>query len=121
MATASGSMFQGLEVPDTGNRKLESLLHHWSGGCATLVRLRLGGRNSLTRIAHLKARKAPHADILTELANLRRDELRNRHGRVLDERLLQQANLLVELFHHASDHFLGNMLWLARGDDWQAR
>src|ERR1035437_5266426 len=51
--------------------------------------------------AHLEARKAPHGNDLAQLAYLLRDQLLDADGLVLDEGLLQQANLLVELGHLA--------------------
>src|ERR1700679_1119204 len=77
---------------------------------------RFGDRDSLARIANLKARAAPHADVLAQLADLRRNQLRDRDSLVLDERLLQQANFLVELFHLSRHHLLRNVLRLTGSD-----
>src|SRR5579871_5452481 len=70
---------------------------------------RLGDGDGLARVTHLEPRKAPHGDVLTELADLRGDQLADRDGLVLDERLFEQANFLVELLHLAGDHLLGNV------------
>src|SRR5262245_40512557 len=53
---------------------------------------RLGDGDGLARVTHLEARKAPHSDVLAELADPRRDQLANRDGLVLDKRLLEQAD-----------------------------
>src|SRR5215472_3450231 len=76
----------------------------------------LGDGDGLARVTHLEARKAPHSDVLAELADLRRDQLPYRDGLVLDERLLEQADFLIELLHLARDHLLGDMSRLAAGD-----
>src|SRR5579872_895934 len=77
---------------------------------------RLGDRDSLARVAHLEAREAAHSDVLAEFADLRRDELPDRDSLVLDERLLEQADFLIELLHLAIDHLLGNVSRLATGN-----
>src|SRR5215469_247656 len=76
----------------------------------------LGDGDGLARVTHLEARKAPHSDVLAELADLRRDQLPYRDGLVLDKRLLEQADFLIELLHLARDHLLGDMSRLAAGD-----
>jgi len=67
------------------------LLRHRSSGRATLVGLGLVIATVSPASPTLKARETPDADVLAQLADLRCDELRNRHGLVLDERLLQQG------------------------------
>ena len=54
-------------------------------------------------VADLEAREAAHGDILTQLADLLRNHVTNGDGLFLDERLLQEADLLVELRHLAFD------------------
>src|SRR5215472_8947109 len=76
----------------------------------------LGDGDGLARVTHLEARKAPHSDVLAELADLRRDQLPYRDGLVLDERLLEQADFLIELLHLARDHLLGDVSRLAARD-----
>jgi hypothetical protein len=58
---------------------------------------RLGLGHGPIRRAHLEAREAPHRDVLAQLGHLGRHNLRDGLRLVLDERLVQQAELLVEL------------------------
>src|SRR5271157_3749778 len=67
----------------------------------------------LAYVAHLEAGKALDRDVLAELADDGRDELRHGHGLVLDEGLLIQADLLVELAHLAFDDLLDHRSRLA--------
>src|SRR5579864_1630505 len=78
-----------------------------------LFRLRDG--DGLASVADLKSCESPDGNVLAQLADLRRDELRNRNSLVLDEGLLVQADFLVELFHLASNHLLGDIRGLAAG------
>src|SRR5579863_4838382 len=97
-----GFPVSGLQLPvccPQGWKPETDLLRCRSTGLATLIGLRFRDRHGLSRIADLEARKAAYADVFPQLANFRRNELRNRHGLVLDERLLQQADFLVELLH----------------------
>src|ERR1700679_580032 len=70
------------------------------------VRLDLG--HCPDRIAHLEPRKAAHAQVLTQLADLLRNQVLDGEGLVLDERLVEQANFFVKLahlaFHNLLDH-----------------
>src|SRR5271157_2544668 len=68
----------------------------------------------LAYVAHLEAGKALDRDVLAELADDGRDELRHGHGLVLDEGLLIQADLLVELAHLAFDDLLDHRSRFAR-------
>src|ERR1039458_10672054 len=80
-----------------------------SGMRSELLRSRfhgLGCRYRPVRRAHLEPRKAPHRDVLAQFAHLLSDQLLDAHSLVLDEGLLQQANLLVELGHLALDDLL---------------
>src|SRR5271157_2644939 len=65
----------------------------------------------LAYVAHLEAGKALDRDVLAQLADDGRNELRHGHGLVLDEGLLVEADLLVELrhlaFHDLLDHRCG--------------
>src|SRR5436305_15246188 len=61
----------------------------------------LGDSDGLAAFAYFEPGEAAHADVLTQLADFRRDELAHRDGLVLDERLVQQADFLVELSHLA--------------------
>src|SRR5689334_11368651 len=70
----------------------------------------LGGGNGPIGIAYLEAGEAADGDVLAEFADLLRDELRDGDGLLLDEGLVQQADLLVELAHLAFDDLL---------DDWR--
>ena len=54
----------------------------------------------------LKRAKRRTADVLAELADLGRDQLLDGLRLLLDERLLEQADLLVELAHLAFEHLL---------------
>src|SRR5258707_12778299 len=62
---------------------------------------RLRDRDGLANVANFEAGEAPDRNILTQLANLCSDQLRDRLRLFLDERLLVEANLLVELCHLA--------------------
>src|SRR5258708_7216054 len=77
---------------------------------------RLRDRDGLAHVTHLEARKSSHRDVLAQLADLGRDELRDRDGLVLDEGLRQQANLFIELFHLAGNHLLCNVRGFPAGD-----
>src|SRR5581483_4899430 len=77
---------------------------------------RFSDRDGLARITHLEACEAAHGDVLAELTDLRRNQLSDRNGLVLDERLLEQADFLVKLFHLAVDHLLGDVLRLTAGN-----
>src|SRR5215471_13766614 len=72
----------------------------------------LGDGDGLAGVADLESREPLDRYVLAQLADLGRDELRDRTGLVLDEGLLVKANLLVELGHLALDHLLGDMLRL---------
>src|SRR5882757_7787476 len=52
-------------------------------------------------VAYLEAGEAAHGDVFAELADLLRDELRDGHGLLLDEGLIEQTDLFVELAHLA--------------------
>src|SRR3954470_10686996 len=69
--------------------------------------LRLGYRPVL--LAYLEAGEAPDGDVVTQLADLGRHQLRGRHCLFLDERLIKQAHFLVELRPLAFDDFLDNL------------
>src|ERR1700757_1708968 len=79
---------------DTRNLKPETfLLSHRRRGLATLIiLLRSGGSHGHPRLADLEAGEAAHGDVLAQLADLAGDELRDRDGLVLNERLLEQAD-----------------------------
>src|SRR6185312_334279 len=62
---------------------------------------RSGLRHGPVGRAHLEAGKAPHSDVLAQLGHFLSDKLFDAHRLVLDEGLLQQANLFVELGHFA--------------------
>src|SRR5438876_3124879 len=78
-----------------------------------LFRLRNGDR--LAGVADLKSRKSPDRDVLAQLADFGRDQLRDGLRLVLDKGLLVQADLFVELFHLAGNHLFGNVRRLAAG------
>src|SRR5579859_265691 len=69
----------------------------WRGLFRLPFLLQLGDGDSLAHIAHLEAGKAPHGDVLAQLADLARDQLVDADARLFHERLVQQADLLVEL------------------------
>ena len=52
-------------------------------------------------ITDLEAGEAAHHNVFSQLADLLCDQLRNGHGLLLDERLLQQADFLIELLDRA--------------------
>src|SRR4030095_818157 len=83
--------------------------------CCFSAILRLLGRrsNGHARLTHLEAREAAHSDILAQFADLRGDQLPDADGLVLDEGLLDQADLLVELLHLSGDDLFDNLRWLA--------
>ena len=54
-------------------------------------------RDSPVLLADFEAGEAPDGDVLTELADLGGNQLRDADSLLLDKRLIQQANLLVEL------------------------
>src|SRR5579862_6079303 len=62
-------------------------------------------------VPHLVPRKPRNRDILAQLGDLGLDQLSDRQAVFLDERLIEQANLFVELghapFHDAVDHVGG--------------
>ena len=78
---------------------------------------RLSDGDGLAGIADLEAGEAAHRDVLAQLADLGGDQLRDADRLVLDEGLLQQADLLVELGHLAFDDLLHDVRRLAR---WQS-
>src|SRR5271166_3701828 len=57
-------------------------------------------------VAYFETGKTTHRDVLSELAHFGRDQLRDVYGLVLDKGLIEQADLLVELFHFAGYDFL---------------
>ena len=73
-----------------------------------------------SRRADLEAGEAAHGDVLAQLADLLRDQFLDRDGLILDEGLLQQANLLVELRHLAVDDLLDHRCRLAGGGSLRA-
>src|SRR5215472_6572958 len=73
----------------------------------------LGDGDSLAGFAYLKAGKAPHRDVLSQLADLGRDQLRYRQRLVLNERLLVEANLFVEFAHLAFHDLFHHLRWFA--------
>src|SRR5579864_6355708 len=88
-------------------------------GALRLLRFRLcrlGDRDGLARVPNLEPRKTPHGDVLAQLADLGRDQLRDRDGLILDERLFEQADFLIELLHLAGNHFLRDVRRLAAGN-----
>src|ERR1700722_2434713 len=89
---------------------------HWAPELFAFRLCRLGHGDGLARVANFEARETPHRDVLAQLADLGRNELRDRDGLVLNEGLLQQANLFVELFHLAGDHLLRDIRRLAAGN-----
>src|SRR5580658_4718640 len=52
-------------------------------------------------IADLEAGKAAHAEVLTQFADLLRDQVLDGKGLILDEGLVEQANFFVKLAHLA--------------------
>src|SRR5579862_3888847 len=58
--------------------------------------------------AYLEPRKTPHGNVLAELADFLRDEFLDADGLILDEWLLQQADLFVEFRHLAVDDLLND-------------
>src|ERR1700733_5486395 len=97
----------------------------WNGPCLlflcvavlrlSVVRCCLDGGDGPVGVAYLEAGEAAHGDVLAELADLLRDELRNAHGLLLDEGLIEQADLFVELAHLAFDDLLDHGRGLAGG------
>ena len=79
---------------------------------------RLGNGDGLARIAYFESGKAADGDVLTQLADLGGDQLRDRDGLVFDEGLLEQAHFLVELFHLAGDHLLRDVRGLPLAIAW---
>src|SRR3989442_2813076 len=57
-------------------------------------------------LAQLEAREAPHGDVLAQLGDRGLDALLHRHLRVLDERLLEEHDILVQLLDTPGDHLL---------------
>src|SRR5579862_9302789 len=74
---------------------------------------RLADGDCLGHVTHLEAGEALHRDVLAQLADHRGDQLRHRHGLVLDEGLLVEADLLVEFAHLALDDLLDHRSRLA--------
>ena len=58
---------------------------------------RFGDGNGLACVADLEAREATDRDVLAQLTDLGCDELSDADGLVLDERLFEQTDFLVEL------------------------
>src|ERR1700722_4216540 len=73
---------------------------------ALFRRGRLDLSHSPDGIANLGARESAHTQVLTQLANLLRNQVLDSEGLVLDERLIEQANLFVELAHFAFDNLV---------------
>src|SRR5437763_9522315 len=67
--------------------------------------------------AYLEAGEASYRDVLTQLGNLRLDEILDRERVLLDEWLIVQAHLFVELGHPPFDDLVSHFLRLALGDD----
>ena len=105
----------GRETSETLAVEVGSLLRGRGRGFATLVGLLRGEGHRHTGLANLKAREAAHGDVLAQLADFGRYQLADADGLIFDERLLEQADFLVELFHLTGDHLLGDVLWLAAG------
>src|SRR5215469_13094576 len=78
-----------------------------------LSRLREGYRFS--NVANFKSRKPADTDVLTQLADLGRAQLRDGLCLVLDEGLLVKADLLLELLHLSRNHLFGDLRGLAAG------
>src|SRR5271157_979583 len=74
---------------------------------------RLANGNGLADIAHFEACEALDRDVLAQLADDSRDELRHGDSLIFDERLLVEADLLVELAHLAFDNLLDHRCGLA--------
>src|SRR3954469_12497550 len=76
--------------------------------------------DSLSAFAYLEPGEAADADVLTQLADFRRDQLAHGDGLVLNERLVQQADLFVELCHLAFHYLLDDRRGLASGSGLRA-
>src|ERR1700747_3773210 len=96
-----------LRIPETCNRAM--LLANRCCGFVAAVGFRIGERHGHTRLAHLEAGETAYGDILSQLADLRCDQLADADGLVLDEGLLEQADFLVELFHLAGHNLFRNV------------
>src|SRR5580698_11125801 len=65
--------------------------------CLRLVGCDLGLRDGPVRIADFEAGKTADSDVLAQLADFLRNQVLDRNGLFLDERLFKQADFLVEL------------------------
>src|SRR5205085_5048910 len=63
--------------------------------------------------ANFETGEAPDRDVLAELRHLRGDDLRDGMGLLLDEGLVEEAELLVELTELALEHLLDDVRRLA--------
>src|SRR5579864_3925334 len=88
-----------LRIPETCNRAM--LLAHRCCGFVAAVGFRICERHRHTRLAHFEAGETAHGDILTQLADLRCDQLADADGLSLDEGLLKQADFLVDFLYLA--------------------
>src|SRR6185295_17985164 len=57
-------------------------------------------------VSQLVSGETANSDVLSDFGNLLRQEILDRHGRVFDEGLLQQATLLVELLELALNNLV---------------
>src|SRR5215469_6661272 len=82
-----------------------------------LLRLLFGLRDGygFAGVADFKSGKTADGDVLAQLADLGRDQLRDRLRLVLDKWLLVKADLLVELLHFPHNHFFGDVRGFAAG------
>src|ERR1700730_1353348 len=71
--------------------------------------------DGLARIADFEAHEAAHSDVLAQFADLGCNQLRDADRLVLDEGLLEQADLFIELAHLAFDDLFNDLGRLASG------
>src|ERR1700677_2085227 len=67
------------------------------------------------RIAYLEAREAAYAEVLTQLADLLRNQVLDGKRLILDKGLIEQANFFIKLAHLAFNDLIDYLGRLTRG------
>src|SRR5438105_1242955 len=100
-----------------GKPRLSSVLIRLFAGSvlriAAFVGCGPGEGNRSSRLAYFETGEAAHRDVFPQLADLGGDKLCHRDGLIFDERLLVEADFLVELAHLAFHDLLDDLWRLA--------
>src|SRR5207245_11705001 len=76
---------------------------------------RLGDPHRLAHVPHFETCETAYREVLAQLANSGRDELRNADRLIFNEGLLVQANFFIKLAHLAFNNLLDHLWGLASG------